>query len=158
MNAIYYETYKSPVGNLLLLSNGDALSGLYLKPPQRESHWRRDAAPFKKVQEQLTAYFANELTEFDLPLAPKGTEFQQKVWTALLTIPFGELASYRDIAHQIGSPKAVRAVGAANGKNPISIIVPCHRVVGSNGKLTGYSGGLKNKEWLLAHEKNNARP
>ncbi|WP_223789248.1 methylated-DNA--[protein]-cysteine S-methyltransferase [Marinicella meishanensis] len=105
-----------------------------------------------RAKSQLREYFAGQRQSFDLPLAPQGTEFQQRVWQALLTIPYGQLASYRDMAQQLQQPKAVRAVGAANGKNPISIIVPCHRVIGANGSLTGYAGGLERKRWLLQHE------
>lgn len=106
-----------------------------------------------ETQKQLTEYFAGKRQQFDLPLDFAGTEFQHKVWQALLSIPFGETRSYRDIAEQIGNVKAVRAVGAANGKNPISIIAPCHRVVGTNGKLVGFAGGLDNKDILLRLEK-----
>ncbi|MDQ9019532.1 methylated-DNA--[protein]-cysteine S-methyltransferase [Acinetobacter sichuanensis] len=105
------------------------------------------------TQKQLNEYFAGQRQKFDVPLDFEGTEFQQKVWQALLTIPFGETRSYKDIAEQIGNVKAVRAVGAANGKNPISIIAPCHRVVGANGKLVGFAGGLENKDILLKIEK-----
>ncbi len=102
---------------------------------------------------QLSEYFRGERTTFDLPLEFHGTEFQKKVWRALLDVPFGSTASYGDIARAIGNPKAVRAVGGANAKNPISIVAPCHRIIGSNGKLTGYGGGLWRKKWLLAHER-----
>lgn len=105
------------------------------------------------TQKQLNEYFAGQRQKFDVPLDFEGTEFQQKVWQALLTIPFGETRSYKDIAEQVGNVKAVRAVGAANGKNPISIIAPCHRVVGANGKLVGFAGGLENKDILLKIEK-----
>lgn len=105
-----------------------------------------------ETQKQLNEYFAGQRQKFDVPLDFEGTEFQQKVWQALLTIPFGETRSYKDIAEQIGNVKAVRAVGAANGKNPISIIAPCHRVVGANGKLVGFAGGLENKDVLLKLE------
>ena len=108
-----------------------------------------------ETQKQLNEYFAGQRQVFDLPLDFEGTEFQQKVWQALLTIPFGETRSYKQIAEQIGNVKAVRAVGAANGKNPISIIAPCHRVVGSNGKLVGFAGGLENKDVLLKLEHNH---
>ena len=104
-------------------------------------------------KEQLSEYFNNKRTQFDLPLDLQGTEFQKSVWTVLSQIPFGQAVAYRDIANTINKPKAVRAVGAANGKNPVSIIVPCHRVIGSNGTLTGYAGGLDSKAWLLTHEK-----
>lgn len=101
---------------------------------------------------QMQEYFAGQRSCFDLPLAPVGTAFQEQVWAALQSVDYGRTASYRDIAQAIGKPKAVRAVGAANGKNPIAIVVPCHRVIGSNGSLTGYAGGLERKQWLLAHE------
>ncbi len=103
-------------------------------------------------KQQLAEYFAGERTTFDLPFDQAGTPFQRQVWSALLSIPFGQVASYQDIAHAVNNPKAVRAVGAANGKNPIAIIVPCHRIIGSNGTLTGYAGGLERKQWLLQHE------
>ncbi|WMC10182.1 methylated-DNA--[protein]-cysteine S-methyltransferase [Oceanimonas pelagia] len=101
---------------------------------------------------QLNAYFTGQLTRFTLSLAPAGTAFQQQVWQALLTIPWGEQRSYGEVASAIGNPRAVRAVGAANGRNPIPILIPCHRVIGANGSLTGYAGGLERKRWLLAHE------
>jgi methylated-DNA-[protein]-cysteine S-methyltransferase len=107
----------------------------------------------KQAKRELDEYFTGTRTEFNLPLAALGTAFQQKVWQALITIPFGETWSYQDLADAIGNPKAVRAVGLANGKNPISIIVPCHRVIGKSGKLTGYAGGVERKAWLLKHEK-----
>ncbi|MAZ73130.1 MAG: cysteine methyltransferase [Flavobacteriaceae bacterium] len=102
--------------------------------------------------QQLTEYFNKTRTEFNLLLAPEGTEFQQKVWTALQTIPFGKTASYQQMANMLGNPKVIRAAASANGKNPISIVIPCHRVIGSDGSLTGYAGGLHRKKWLLAHE------
>jgi methylated-DNA-[protein]-cysteine S-methyltransferase len=116
------------------------------------SGWRRDDAPFRGAIEQLRAYFDGERTTFALPLRMSGTPFQRMVWDALLTIPFGTTISYAEQARRIGRPEATRAVGAANGRNPIAIIVPCHRVIGSSGMLTGYGGGLMLKEWLLNHE------
>jgi methylated-DNA-[protein]-cysteine S-methyltransferase len=117
-------------------------------PPERTL--RYDAFPLlKRAAEQLDAYFGRELRDFDLPLSPQGTSFQQHVWAALQTIPFGETRSYAQIAELIRTPNAVRAVGAANGRNPIPIVIPCHRVIGSNGKLTGFGGGLPLKRWLL---------
>ena len=113
----------------------------------------RDVEPFKAAADQLDAYFAGERTTFDLPLAPLGSEFQQRVWAALLEIPYGATESYGDLAQRIGSPGAARAVGLANGKNPIGIVIPCHRVVGSNGSLTGYGGGLNRKRQLLDLER-----
>lgn len=120
--------------------------------PAPEPAWHRDEGPFAQVCEQLTEYFAGNLQEFDVRLAPAGTEFQKKVWQELCRIPFGASISYGELAQRIGQPKASRAVGAANGQNPISIIVPCHRVIGANGTLTGYGGGIERKKWLLEHE------
>ena len=149
----------SPVGLLKLVANETALVAVLWENenPKRvrlaELVKQTDHPILLETQKQLTEYFVGERQQFDLPLDFEGTEFQQKVWQALLTIPFGETRSYRDIAEQIGNVKAVRAVGAANGKNPISIIAPCHRVVGTNGKLVGFAGGLDNKDILLRLEK-----
>ncbi|TCB49624.1 methylated-DNA--[protein]-cysteine S-methyltransferase [Acinetobacter sp. ANC 4779] len=149
----------SPVGILKLVANENALVAVLWenKNPKRvrvaELIEQVDHPILMETHKQLTEYFAGKRQQFDLPLDFAGTEFQQKVWQALLTIPFGETRSYRDVAEQIGNIKAVRAVGAANGKNPISIIAPCHRVVGANGKLVGFAGGLDNKEILLRLEK-----
>jgi methylated-DNA-[protein]-cysteine S-methyltransferase len=148
----------SPVGELRLTSDGRALTGVYLEAhggePLKETDpgWERDEAPFQDAITQLRAYFAGALRAFALPLAPAGTDFQKRVWSALAAIPFGETRSYGAIAREIGRPGAARAVGLANGSNPISIIVPCHRVIGADGTLTGYGGGLDRKRWLLAHE------
>jgi methylated-DNA-[protein]-cysteine S-methyltransferase len=156
MKTTFYQHLPSPIGPLLLVSNGDALTGLFMTDhvggPAPQPDWRSDATRFAAVWEQLTAYFASELREFDVPLAADGTEFQQKVWDELRRIPFGETISYGELARRIEQPAASRAVGRANGQNPISIIVPCHRVIGANGTLTGYGGGLDRKRWLLAHE------
>ena len=149
----------SPVGTLKLVANETALVAVLWENenPKRvrlaELIEQTHHPILLETQKQLTEYFAGKRQQFDLPLDFEGTEFQQKVWQALLTIPFGETRSYRDIAEQIGNVKAVRAVGAANGKNPISIIAPCHRVVGANGKLVGFAGGLDNKDILLRLEK-----
>ena len=149
----------SPVGLLKLVANETALVAVLWENenPKRvrlaELIEQTHHPILLETQKQLTEYFAGKRQQFDLPLDFEGTEFQQKVWQALLTIPFGETRSYRDIAEQIGNVKAVRAVGAANGKNPISIIAPCHRVVGANGKLVGFAGGLDNKDILLRLEK-----
>lgn len=149
----------SPVGNLKLVANDTALVAVLWENenPKRvrlaELIEQTHHPILLETQKQLSEYFAGKRQQFDLPLDFEGTEFQQKVWQALLTIPFGETRSYRDIAEQVGNVKAVRAVGAANGKNPISIIAPCHRVVGANGKLVGFAGGLDNKEILLKLEK-----
>jgi methylated-DNA-[protein]-cysteine S-methyltransferase len=153
-----YHHYSSPVGVLVLTSDGEALSGLHL--PKRDGNpaaftgegWRRDPGAFREAVAQLNAYFAGERTDFELPLRMAGTPFQRSAWDALLTIPYGTTISYAEQARRIGRPEAPRAVGAANGRNPIAIIVPCHRVIGSGGTLTGYGGGLPLKEWLLNHE------
>jgi methylated-DNA-[protein]-cysteine S-methyltransferase len=120
--------------------------------PAPEPAWRRDETRFAEVCEQLAEYFAGSLQEFDVRLAPQGTEFQKKVWQELCRIPFGASISYGELARRLGKPAASRAVGRANGQNPISIIVPCHRVIGANGTLTGYGGGIERKKWLLEHE------
>jgi methylated-DNA-[protein]-cysteine S-methyltransferase len=152
----YYSQISSPIGDLLLVSNGAALTGVYMQCHQRGpefgDEWRRDDALLGSAREQLRAYFDGELREFDLSLAARGTEFQRRAWDELCRIPFGTTISYAELARRLGQPTATRAVGAANGRNPISIIVPCHRVIGANGTLTGYGGGLDRKEWLLRHE------
>ena len=156
MSTTVYATMDSPIGELLLLGDGVALTGIYMKiqkyGPQRAPDWRKDSVPFRNACEQLCAYFAGELERFDLPLAPAGTAFQQSVWAALLDIPYGATETYGELARRIGEPTASRAVGLANGRNPISIVIPCHRVIGSTGALTGYGGGIERKRWLLAHE------
>lgn len=156
MNSHFYNYFASPIGSLLLVSDGESLTGLYMNDhaggPTPQPDWRHDETRFVVVREQLTAYFAKELGEFDVPLAPAGTEFQKSVWHELRRIPFGETISYGELARRIQQPAASRAVGRANGQNPISIIVPCHRVIGANGTLTGYGGGLDRKRWLLQHE------
>ena len=152
----YYTTMQSPINDLLLVSDGDALTGLYMEQTRGdrvvEAAWERDPGPFREVVRQLQGYFEGELRLFDLPIAPQGTDFQQIVWAALRELPFGERISYGEQARRIGRPSASRAVGLANGRNPISIIVPCHRVIGAGGSLTGYGGGLGRKRWLLEHE------
>ncbi|MEX2130584.1 MAG: methylated-DNA--[protein]-cysteine S-methyltransferase [Pseudohongiellaceae bacterium] len=158
----FYDYLETPIGSLLLAGNEQALTLVgFPRGKERKRHetgWIKDATKFKEVKKQLQAYFAGELTEFDLNLAPVGTDFQRKVWKALQKIPYGETVSYGDIALRIGKPKASRAVGAANGKNPIPIIIPCHRVIGSTGKLTGFGGGLPTKEKLLNLEQQRANP
>lgn len=154
----FYATFASPVGPLLMMSDGQALTGLHTDSdkhrPAMRPDWIRDeaAAPFAQVKAQLCGYFEGRLTEFDLPLAPRGTEFQLRVWQELRNIPHGETISYAELARRIGRPQASRAVGHANARNPISIIVPCHRVIGADNSLTGYAGGLERKRMLLAHE------
>lgn len=154
--ATRYCIAPSPIGELLLFGDGVALQGLYMDShevwPEKKADWVWDEAPFKAVIVQLLEYFERRRTRFELPLAAVGTPFQQRVWAALLEIPFGVTISYGELAARLGDPKASRAVGLANGRNPISIIVPCHRVIGANGNLTGYGGGLDRKEWLLRHE------
>ena len=152
----YFSVCPSPVGSLLLLSNGRALTGLYMEDQRHgltfNPAWTRDDALLAPAREQLAAYFAGELTEFDLPLAPEGTPFQRDVWKQLRAIPYGCTISYGELARRVGKPSASRAVGAANGRNPLGVIVPCHRVIGANGSLTGYGGGLDRKKQLLGLE------
>lgn len=156
MNTTYCSYLESPLGDLLALGDGTFLTGLYLPNPKHgpgaSNHWQRADGPFAALREQMIEYFAGQRTEFDVPLRMAGTPFQQQVWKELAKIPFGVTISYAELARRIGRPKAVRAVGAANGRNPISIIVPCHRVIGSGGSLVGYGGGLENKRWLLDFE------
>jgi methylated-DNA-[protein]-cysteine S-methyltransferase len=146
-----YTTMNSPVGELLLVGDETALRGLHF--PNHRYPLRRDyrsaCEPFTGVREQLEQYFAGERREFDLPLELDGPAFHRRVWEALLTIPYGETRSYREIAAQVGDPGSARAVGFANGRNPIAIVVPCHRVIGADGSLTGYGGGLPRKRQLL---------
>lgn len=154
-------TIDSPVGAITLVGRNGRLRHLRMNDQTYEpSHdgWERDDDAFEDVAAQLTAYFAGDLTEFDVDLDMVGTEFQRRVWQALLTIPYGETRSYGEIAAQIGSPGASRAVGLANGHNPVGIIVPCHRVIGANGSLTGYGGGLHRKKALLELEKSRTEP
>ena len=148
---------ESPLGALLLASDEQGLREINFMdgrhPARPKPEWQEQAAALKETIRQLRAYFAGELRDFDLPLAPQGTEFQQNVWAELCKIPYGETISYGELARRIGNPNASRAVGLANGSNPIPVIIPCHRVIGANGKLTGYGGGLPIKEKLLALEK-----
>ncbi|HEX6367435.1 MAG TPA: methylated-DNA--[protein]-cysteine S-methyltransferase [Longimicrobium sp.] len=158
MPPVYYSAVESPIGLLLLTSDGEAITGLYMENhragPGIAPHWVRADEPFAAARAQLAAYFAGERTAFDLPLrAPGGTPFQRRVWDALQEIPFGETVSYSDLARSIGRPRAVRATGSANARNPISIFVPCHRVVGAGGALTGYGGGIDRKRALLELER-----
>ena len=147
--------YHSPLGELCLLSDGESLTGLYFD--RNDENVRLEDVPVLiDAERQLAEYFGGWRQTFDLPLRPRGTEFQQSVWRALLEIPFGQTQSYSAVARRLGQEKAVRAVGLANGRNPISILIPCHRVIGSNGSLTGYGGGLWRKQFLLKHEKPTA--
>lgn len=158
-----YTHMQSPIGRLLLRSDGVALTGLYMNvsgQPVTEGSstgsagWTcaPDAGPLPQTVRQLEEYFAGRRREFDLPLRLEGTAFQQRVWQVLMEIPYGVTWSYGELARRIDNPNASRAVGLANGRNPISILVPCHRVIGADGSLTGYGGGVERKRWLLAHE------
>jgi len=152
----FFTSLDSPIGALFLTSNGEAITELFMEKhtggPKPIGDWRRDDDLFREAADQLRAYFAGELTEFDLPLATAGTQFQQSVWAELRKIPFGSTISYGELARRIGRPNAPRAVGAANGSNPISIIIPCHRLIGSNRNLTGYGGGIERKKFLIEFE------
>jgi methylated-DNA-[protein]-cysteine S-methyltransferase len=147
----------SPVGPLTLVASDGVLTGLYMDEqrhrPMEDVFGPRDDTHFDEVIAQLKAYFAGELRAFEVPITLAGTEFQRRVWTELQRIPYGETTTYGELAERLGQPTAARAVGLANGKNPISIIVPCHRVIGSTGNLTGYGGGLPRKRYLLAFER-----
>jgi methylated-DNA-[protein]-cysteine S-methyltransferase len=154
---IHYRTIDSPIGPLALAGRGRVLTHLRMLDQTYEpdrSDWVHDERAFPDAVDQLQAYFAGERTDFDLELGLVGSDFQRRVWQALLTIPYGETRSYGQIAAQIGAPGAARAVGLANGHNPIAIIVPCHRVIGASGSLTGYGGGLDRKRSLLEMERN----
>jgi methylated-DNA-[protein]-cysteine S-methyltransferase len=153
-----YRHFESPVGRIRLSGRDDGvLTGLHLaehdRCPPAGSAWVYDDTVFDGGRQQLEEYFTGTRTEFDIPLELRGSAFQVAVWKALQTIPYGETTSYGHIARAVGRPEAVRAVGAANGRNPISIIVPCHRVVGADGSLTGYGWGVARKAWLLQHER-----
>jgi methylated-DNA-[protein]-cysteine S-methyltransferase len=146
----------TPIGDLVVFGPGDgAVSGAEFADADRiqVDIGVRDDAAFAEAAEQLRAYFAGELKQFDLALETGGTPFQQRVWQALQSIPYGKTTTYGELASELGNPRAMRAVGLANGRNPISIIIPCHRVIGADGSLTGYGGGLSRKRWLLAHER-----
>ena len=148
-----FTVVASPLGELTLTGTGTALTGIRFAGPEGPADpgpgLRRDPGPFREAVAQLEAYFAGERRTFDLPLAPVGTAFQQRVWAALRTIPYGETRSYGWLAAEIGAPGSARAVGLANGRNPIAVVVPCHRVIGANGTLTGYAGGMERKRLLL---------
>lgn len=158
---MYYRYLNTPIGDLLLAGDDDGLAlvsfpqGSMRREP--EPDWIESDAPFTDAAEQLSAYFAGELKKFNVKLKPNGTEFQLAVLEELMRIPYGETATYGDIAARIGRPRAVRAVGAANGRNPLPVIIPCHRVIGSGGKLTGFGGGLPTKEALLRLELENSQ-
>ncbi len=161
---MFYAWMKSPVGDILLARDEGGLCLIQFgrgkqtraKPREPQPDWRDSPERFESEMRQLLEYFAGHRQTFEMPLAPVGTPFQQTVWTALQSIPYGETCSYRALAESIGKPSAVRAVGAANGANPIGIVIPCHRVIGANGSLTGYGGGIENKARLLEHERRNS--
>lgn len=156
MTSTFWHEMDSPVGRLLLASDGIRLTQIHFQsgphPMRAEQQWTASRAPFTEVIEQLQQYFAGRRHTFDLPLAPVGTEFQRAVWRALTKIPYGTTISYGELAQRIGNPRASRAVGLANGANPLPIVVPCHRVIGANGSLTGFGGGLPIKQALLSLE------
>lgn len=153
---IWYAHYKSPLGTMLLASDDHGLRAISFaegrRPVRPRRDWLEDRAPFTETIGQLDAYFEGELKNFTMPLSLEGSDFQLRVWKALIAIPYGETISYGQLASRVGNPKAARAVGLANGSNPIPIIVPCHRVIGSDGSLTGYGGGLPIKRALLSLE------
>lgn len=157
---LLYTSIDSPIGELLLLGDGHALHGLYMqegrKPKRVAPQWRRSGATFTGIESQLREYFAGERVTFETPLAMAGSQFERQVWDALRGIPYGETVSYGEIARRVGQPAAARAVGLANGRNPIAVIVPCHRVIGADGSLTGYGGGLPRKRLLLELEQGQA--
>ncbi len=152
-----YTTLDTPLGRLLLVGDGEAIRWIDLpnarRPAVIAADWRSAPDAFVEARRQFGAYFSGTLRQFDLPLDPRGTPFQRRVWSELARIPYAQTISYAELARRIGNPNASRAVGLANGRNPLSIIVPCHRVIGANGSLTGYGGGLAAKEYLLAHER-----
>jgi methylated-DNA-[protein]-cysteine S-methyltransferase len=158
----YTTTLDSPIGPLALTSRDGFITGLYMQDqnhaPAGTDGWLADPSPFEQAREQVLAYFSGELTQFDLPLRLDGTAFQRRVWEGLGAIPYGQTISYGELARRIGNPKACRAVGLASGRNPVAVIVPCHRLIGADGTLTGFGGGLDRKRWLLEHEAAHPRP
>ena len=159
---MYYAYTASPIGQLLLAGSADGLQVIGFpqgdKARRADSGWERYDEPFKKTARQLNEYFAGERREFELELTLEGTKFQVQVLEALRGIPYGETRTYRDIAEAVGRPKAVRAVGNANGRNPLPIVIPCHRVIGSDGSLTGFGGGIEAKRYLLELEQRHCGP
>lgn len=145
--------YHFPIGEIMIAEEEGAITEISFAQELPKGAERRETPLIKRCQEELEEYFAGRRLTFDLPLAPKGTVFQQSVWRALESIPYGEVRSYGDIARQIGNPKACRAIGGANNRNPIAIVIPCHRVIGADGRLVGYGGGLDKKEMLLSLER-----
>ncbi|WP_342434152.1 methylated-DNA--[protein]-cysteine S-methyltransferase [Neobacillus sp. FSL H8-0543] len=154
MIALYKVDYQTPIGVLEIEGTNEGICSILFSDQEKPVHNKKDDLPKVLVDcyDQLDEYFKGERTSFTIPFLLEGTDFQKKVWNALTSIPYAQTGSYRDIAVSIGNEKAVRAVGSANGKNKLTIVVPCHRIIGSSGKLTGYAGGLWRKEWLLQHE------
>lgn len=155
MIKIYKLDYESPIGIIEIIGTNEAIISILFSEGGKKVNFLQDETPsvLSECYKQLDEYFKGNRLEFSLPYQFEGTDFQKTVWEALIKIPYGEKASYKDIALSIGNEKAIRAVGSANGKNKLSIVIPCHRVIGANGKLTGYAGGLWRKEWLIQHEK-----
>lgn len=157
MTTIYYSCVESPLGELFVHGDDQFVTGLYLPNhkgwPGPDPSWQRSDALFAAVREQLAEYFGGQRQEFDAPLKLAGTPFQRQVWQELVRIPYGTTITYAELARRVGKPAASRAVGHANARNPISILVPCHRVVGAEGRLTGYAGGVDKKRWLLQRER-----
>jgi methylated-DNA-[protein]-cysteine S-methyltransferase len=156
MTPTYYTQLDSPVGTLLLTLENEHLTNICMFNQKRtitvQTDWVESGRHFRTIARQLEEYFRGKRRAFEIPMSPQGTDFQMSVWQELLKIPYGETATYGDIAKRIGNPKAVRAVGLANGRNPLPIVIPCHRVIGANGQLTGFGGGLENKALLLKIE------
>ena len=153
---MWFDEFSTPIGKLTIAVDASGVRHVLFANNKYDARgreqWKRDPLAARATREQLEQYFAGERQAFELELNPAGTDFQRSTWFALAGIPFGTTCSYGELARKLGSPKAVRAVGAANGRNPIPIILPCHRVIGSDGSLTGFAGGLPVKQWLLAHE------
>ena len=153
---MHYDYLDTPIGRLLIAGDEAGLRHIRFDDARRDrdigADWRRGTTHLERAIEQLRAYFAGERQDFDLALAAEGTSFRRSVWSELVHIPYGETISYGELARRVGDPAAARAVGAANGANPLPIVVPCHRVIGADGRLTGFGGGLPNKRWLLALE------
>ncbi len=162
MNAKLFRTLDSPVGTITVAGDGTVVTNVRMTdqthPPEGQETWRHEPTAFVDAVDQLRAYFGGQLTRFDLALRVEGSTFQRSVWDALLEIPYGETTSYGEIARRVGKPGAARAVGLANGQNPVAIIVPCHRVIGADGSLTGYGGGLDRKVTLLQLERDHFTP
>ena len=162
MTAMVYDFLATPIGRLLLAGDAAGLRCIAFEDARQAgcigAGWRRDAGALRSAREQLAAWFAGELTVFDIALAPQGTPFQRAVWAQLQRLPYAGTISYGELAQRLGRPAARRAVGAANGANPLPIVVPCHRVIGADGQLTGFGGGLALKRWLLQHKRRHAAP